>query len=130
MDGTAVGSVTLTTGPPGSRTRPLRAGRSPNETQYNLRRSRSREEVAMQDSTRMGGSLGKTVLLVILLALLCAACDRSADESKKGGNDIAPITTEEEPITTEESTSTEEPTSMGPGKKEENAADTGKIPVR
>ena len=84
----------------------------------------------MQDSTRIGGSLGRTVLLAILLALLCAACDRSAEESKKGGNDIAPITTEEVPITTEESTSTEEPSSTGQGKKEENTADTGKTPVR
>ena len=84
----------------------------------------------MQGSTRMGGSLGRTVLLAILLALLCAACDRSAEESKKGGNDIEPITTEEEPITAEESTSTEEPSSTGQGKKEENTADTGKTPVR
>src|SRR5215204_7718982 len=80
--------------------------------------------MAMQDSTRMGGLLGRTVLLAILLALLCTACDRSAEESKKGGNDIDPITTEEEPITTEE------PTSTRPGKKEENTADSGKTPVR
>src|SRR5215217_5931347 len=86
--------------------------------------------MAMQDSTRMGGLLGRTVLLAILLALLCTACDRSAEESKKGGNDIDPITTEEEPITSEESTSTEEPSSTRPGKKEENTADSGKTPVR
>jgi glucose/arabinose dehydrogenase len=72
----------------------------------------------------MGGSIGRTVLLAILLALLCVACDRSTEESKKGGSDIEPITTEEEPITTEE------PSSKGQGKKEENTADTGKTPVR
>jgi glucose/arabinose dehydrogenase len=86
--------------------------------------------MAVQDSTRMGGSLGRTVLLAILLALLCAACDRSAEETKKGGNDIDPITTEEEPITSEESSSTEEPSSTRPGKKEESTADTRKTPVR
>jgi glucose/arabinose dehydrogenase len=86
--------------------------------------------MAVQDSTRMGGSLGRTVLLAILLVLLCAACDRSAEETKKGGNDIDPITTEEEPITSEESSSTEEPSSTRPGKKEESTADTRKTPVR
>nr|MDP8945385.1 PQQ-dependent sugar dehydrogenase [Actinomycetota bacterium] len=41
----------------------------------------------------MGDSVGKTVLLVVLLVLLCAACDRSAEESRKNGNHIEPITT-------------------------------------
>ena len=47
----------------------------------------------MQGSARMGDSVGKTVLLVVLLVLLCAACDRSAEESRKNGTDIEPITT-------------------------------------
>src|SRR5215212_2795975 len=102
MEGTAVGRATPATQLSGSRTHPLRAGRSPDETQYNLRRSRGREEVAMHDYIRRGGSFGSTVLFAILLALLCAACDRSTEEIKKGGNDIEPITTEEEPITMKE----------------------------
>jgi glucose/arabinose dehydrogenase len=85
----------------------------------------------MQYSTRMGGPLGRTVLLTILLALLCAACDRSAEESKKSGNDIEPITTEEEPVTTEEEpVSTEEPVTTGQGKREENTAKPDRTPVR
>jgi glucose/arabinose dehydrogenase len=78
----------------------------------------------MQYSTRMGGPLGRIVLLAILLALLCAACDRSAEESKKSGNDIEPITTEEEPV------STEEPVTTGQGKREENTAKPDRTPVR
>ncbi len=41
----------------------------------------------------MTESFGRTVLLALLLALLCAACDRSAKESGKSGNDIEPIST-------------------------------------
>jgi glucose/arabinose dehydrogenase len=41
----------------------------------------------------MGGSFGKTVLLVVLFVLMCAACDRSAEGRGKSGNDIEPITT-------------------------------------
>jgi glucose/arabinose dehydrogenase len=33
------------------------------------------------------------VLLAVLFVLLCAACDRSPEESRKSGNDIEPITT-------------------------------------
>ena len=40
-----------------------------------------------------GGSFGKTVLLAVLLVLVCAACDRSAERSGKSDNDIKPITT-------------------------------------
>jgi glucose/arabinose dehydrogenase len=48
----------------------------------------------MQGSARMmGGSFGKTVLLVVLFVLMCAACDRSAEGRGKSGNDIEPITT-------------------------------------
>src|ERR671916_85123 len=47
----------------------------------------------MQGSARMGDSVGRTVLLAALLVLLCAACDRSAEESRKNGNHIEPITT-------------------------------------
>src|SRR5215216_5335857 len=48
----------------------------------------------MQGSARMmGGSFGKTVLLVVLFDLMCAACDRSAEGRGKSGNDIEPITT-------------------------------------
>jgi hypothetical protein len=39
----------------------------------------------------MGGSFGKTVLLVVLLGLMCAACDGSAEERGKSENDIEPI---------------------------------------
>ncbi len=38
-------------------------------------------------------SFGRTVLLAVLLTILCAACDRSAQESGKSGNDIEPIST-------------------------------------
>ena len=40
-----------------------------------------------------GGSLGKILLLAVLLVLLCAACDRSAEESGNSDDDIGPITT-------------------------------------
>jgi glucose/arabinose dehydrogenase len=47
----------------------------------------------MQISTRMGGSIGRTVLLAVLLALLCTGCDRFSEESGNGGKDIEPIST-------------------------------------
>ena len=47
----------------------------------------------MQGSARMGGSFGETALLVVLLVLMCAACDGSAEERGKSDNDIEPITT-------------------------------------
>ena len=40
-----------------------------------------------------GGSLGKILLLAVLLVLLCATCDRSAEESGNSDDDIGPITT-------------------------------------
>jgi len=49
----------------------------------------------MPGSTRIGDSFGTTILLAVLLALLCAACDRSAEERGKNGNDIEPITTDQ-----------------------------------
>src|SRR5215213_4371280 len=49
----------------------------------------------MPGSTRIGDSFGTTVLLAVLLALLCAACDRSAEERGKNGNEIEPITTDQ-----------------------------------
>ena len=58
----------------------------------------------------MTESFGRTVLLALLLALLCAACDRSAKESGKSGNDIEPIST-------------------GQGKKAGDTADSGGAPV-
>jgi len=58
----------------------------------------------------MTDSFGRTVLLALLLALLCAACDRSAKESVKSGNDIEPIST-------------------GQGKKAGDTADSGGAPV-
>jgi glucose/arabinose dehydrogenase len=57
------------------------------------------------------------LLLAVLLVFLCAACDRSAEQSKKNGNDIEPITTEG-------------PATTGQGKKEENTAKTDRTPVR
>ena len=47
----------------------------------------------MPGSARITDSFGRTVLLAVLLALLCAACDRFAQESGKSGNEIEPITT-------------------------------------
>jgi uncharacterized lipoprotein len=41
----------------------------------------------------MGSSFSKIVLLAVLLVLMCAACDGSAEERGKSGNDIEPITT-------------------------------------
>jgi glucose/arabinose dehydrogenase len=41
----------------------------------------------------LGGSFGNTLLLAVLLVLMCAACERSAEESENSGNDIEPITT-------------------------------------
>jgi glucose/arabinose dehydrogenase len=58
----------------------------------------------------MTESFGRTVLLALLLALLCAACDRSAKESGKSGNDIEPIST-------------------GQGKKAGDTAGSGGAPV-
>jgi glucose/arabinose dehydrogenase len=54
----------------------------------------------------MGGSIGKTVLLVVLLVLMCAACDGSAEERGMSDNDIESITT-------------------GQGEKEEDASNQG-----
>jgi glucose/arabinose dehydrogenase len=47
----------------------------------------------MQGSARWDGSFGKAVLLAVLLVVMCAACERSAEESVNSGNDIEPITT-------------------------------------
>ncbi len=47
----------------------------------------------MQGSARWDGSFGKAVLLAVLLVVMCAACERSAEESGNSGNDIEPITT-------------------------------------
>src|ERR687889_323714 len=65
----------------------------------------------MQGSARMGGSFGKTVLLVVLLGLMCAACDGSAEERGKSDNDIKPITT-------------------GQGEKEEDTSNQGRASVK
>src|SRR5215210_331611 len=73
--------------------RSLARGWLPDRAQYNLRRPSSREDVDMQGFARMGGSFSKTVLLAVLLVLLCAACDRSAEVRGKSDNDIEPITT-------------------------------------
>src|ERR671921_2802547 len=72
--------------------RPLARGRSPDCAQYNLRRRSTRKDVDVQGSTGMGGSFGKTVLLVVLLVLICATCDGSAEVRGKSDNDIEPIT--------------------------------------
>ncbi len=64
----------------------------------------------MQIPTRMGGSIGRTVLLAVLLALLCSACDRFSEESGNGGKDIEPIST-------------------GRGEKEEDTAGSSGAPV-
>src|SRR5919107_2765767 len=61
--------------------------------QYNLHRRCGREDVAMPDSARMSDPFCRTVLLAFLLALLCAACNRSAEERGRSGNDLQPITT-------------------------------------
>jgi glucose/arabinose dehydrogenase len=45
------------------------------------------------EAARMSESIGKTVLLAVLLALLCVACDRPTQQSAKSGDDIEPITT-------------------------------------
>ena len=50
----------------------------------------------MPGTTRMGGSIGRTVLLSVLLALLCTACERSAEVRGRSGNDIEPISTGQE----------------------------------
>src|SRR5215210_6734346 len=73
--------------------RSLARGWLPDRAQYNLRRPSSREDADMQGFARMVGSFGKTVLLAVLLVLLCAACDRSAEVRGKSDNDIEPITT-------------------------------------
>jgi glucose/arabinose dehydrogenase len=64
----------------------------------------------MQISTRMGGSIGRTVLLALLLALLCTGCDRFSEESGNGGKDIEPVST-------------------GQGEKKEDTAGSGGAPV-
>ena len=48
----------------------------------------------MAGSARIDGSFGMTVLLTVLLVLLCAACNRSTEESGKRSNDPEPITTQ------------------------------------
>ncbi|CAN5691505.1 PQQ-dependent sugar dehydrogenase [soil metagenome] len=68
----------------------------------------------MPGSARITDSFGRTVLLAVLLAFLCAACDRSAEESGKSGNDIEPITTGQ---------GNKEENTAGQGKKEKNSAD-------
>ena len=50
----------------------------------------------MSGSTRSSESCGRIVLLAVLLALLCAACNRSTEENGKSGNDLEPITTTQE----------------------------------
>ena len=47
----------------------------------------------MPGSARMSGPFGRTVLLAVFLALLCAACNRSTEERGRSGNDLQPITT-------------------------------------
>jgi glucose/arabinose dehydrogenase len=47
----------------------------------------------MQGSARWDGSFGKAVLLAVLLVVMCAACERSAEESGNSNNEIEPITT-------------------------------------
>jgi glucose/arabinose dehydrogenase len=49
----------------------------------------------MQDSMRVSESFGRIVLLAVLLALLCTACNRTNGERAKSGDDIEPITTEQ-----------------------------------
>jgi glucose/arabinose dehydrogenase len=39
-----------------------------------------------------GGSFSRILLLAVLLVLMCAACDRSAEQSGNSDNDIGPIT--------------------------------------
>jgi glucose/arabinose dehydrogenase len=46
----------------------------------------------MQRLSRTDGPVGKAVLLAVLLVLLCAACDGSAEERGKSRSDIEPIT--------------------------------------
>src|SRR5215213_11486957 len=90
--------------------RSLARGWLPDRAQYNLRRPSSREDADMQGFARMVGSFGKTVLLVVLLGLMCAACDGSAEERGKSDNDIEPITT-------------------GQGEKEEDTSNQGRASV-
>jgi glucose/arabinose dehydrogenase len=78
----------------------------------------------MPGSERKSASFGRTVLLAALLVLFCAACDRSAQEGGKSGDDIEPITTGQGKK--EESTAD----TTGQGKREESTADTGRTSVR
>src|SRR5215211_2510676 len=68
-------------------------GPLPERAQYNLCQPHSRKDVTIQGSARMSDAFGKTVLLTVLLACRCAACNRTNEESGKSGNDIEPITT-------------------------------------
>ncbi|HEX6708782.1 MAG TPA: PQQ-dependent sugar dehydrogenase [Rubrobacter sp.] len=52
-------------------------------------------------------SFCRTLLLAVLLALLCAACDRSTEEKGENGNDFKPITTGRG-VNTEETTASVE----------------------
>ena len=70
--------------------RPLAGGLSSDCAQYNLCLPGSREDVNIQEC---GGSSGKTLLLAVILVLMCAACDRSAQEGGNSDNDIESITT-------------------------------------
>ncbi|MDQ3863906.1 MAG: PQQ-dependent sugar dehydrogenase, partial [Actinomycetota bacterium] len=65
----------------------------------------------MPGSSLRSDSFGRTVLLAVLLALLCAACNRTDQDQGKGGNDIEPITTRQ-------------------GEKTEDAANPGGASVR
>src|SRR5215213_2267918 len=73
--------------------RPLAGVRLSDCAQYNLHRRRRREDVAIPRLVQSSSSFGRTVLLAVLLALLCAACDRSTEERGNSDNDLGPITT-------------------------------------
>ena len=49
--------------------------------------------MAIPRLVQSSSSFGRTVLLAVLLALLCAACDRSTEERGNSDNDLGPITT-------------------------------------
>ena len=66
--------------------------------------------MTMPDSARMSDPFGRTMLLVVFLSLLCAACNRSTEERGKSGNDLQPITTTQ--------------------REEEDAADSGAAAVK
>jgi glucose/arabinose dehydrogenase len=64
----------------------------------------------MPDSVWVSESFGRTVLLAVLLALLCTACNRTNEERGKSGNHIGPI-------------------SAGQGEKEEETSNQGRASV-